>query len=338
MIREKITVLRPESLGEALKMMADMPQAKPLAGGTDLLVQLKQGLITGACLIDLDGIPGFAGIDREGDHFLIGAGVRLEQLSRHSLVKRYFPALTDAALSVASPNLRNMGTIGGNICLEPRCLYLNKSQFWRSSQGNCLKTGGSVCFAVPKGGHCYACFSADCPPALMVLDASVVISQWHGGQIKERIVSLADLYADDGQRHLLLNPGELVTAIRIPVTAGYRSAYRKYRHRKSIDFPLAGVAVGLLWEGGVISNVRIAIGAMASAPLWAREAMTILEGKTYSGDILREAAERITSGTRAVRNQDDSPSQRRHMIRVLFQRIVRDLVIENVTPVSPTRK
>jgi len=326
MIRGKITVLRPESLGEALRMMAEIPQAKPLAGGTDLLIQLKQEFFTDVCLIDLEKIPCFADIGREGNHFIIGAGARLDHLAKNLLLKRYFPALTDAAWSVASPNLRNMGTIGGNICLEPRCIYLNKSQFWRSSQGKCLKTGGNTCFAVPKGGHCYACFSADSPPALMVLDASVVISQWDEGEIKERIVPLGDLYADDGKKHLLLSPKELVTAVRIPVVDGYRSAYRKYRHRKAIDFPLAGVAVGFIFDGGVIRNVRISLGAMASAPLWAREAMTILRGKEYNHGLLLEAAERITSGTRAVRNQADSPNQRRHMAKVLFQRIVRDLV------------
>ena len=327
MIRAKITILRPESLEEALKMMAETPQVKPLAGGTDLLVQLKHELLTDVSLIDLERITGFADIEREEDHFIIGAGVRLEHLAQNILLKRYFPALADAAWSVASPNLRNMGTIGGNICLEPRCLYLNKSRFWRLGQGNCLKTGGDICFAVPKGNHCYACFSADCPPALMVLDASVLISHWNEGRIKERIVSLTDLYEDDGRKHLLLSPGELVTAIRIPVVNGYRSAYRKYRHRKAIDFPLAGIAVGFLFADNVLRNVRIALGSMASSPLWARESMAILEGKTYHPDLLLDAEKRITSGTSAVRNQADSPSQRRHMIKILFRRIVRDLVI-----------
>lgn len=328
MILPKLDVLRPLSLVEALRMMAEHPEAKPLAGGTDLLVLLKQRLVSTGLLIDLGGLTELKTLGVAGEDMVIGSGVTLSEVGANDLIKRHFSALSQAARSVASPHLRNMGTIGGNLCLSPRCLYYNQSRFWRSTLGACLKTGGTACFAVPGSHRCHACFSADCPPALIALGARVSLARWYDGNIEERIIPVEDLYRDDGQKPLLLATDELATAIHLPMREGLRSAYSKYRRRASIDFPLAGMAVAFTREGRMFKNVRVVLGALASAPVLAGATMARLEGKQYSEEILKEAEEKLTRGTHPVRNQSGSPEHRRRMARILFRRAVEKLVIQ----------
>jgi 4-hydroxybenzoyl-CoA reductase subunit beta len=326
MILPELNVLTPTSLAEALQMKVAYPEAQPLAGGTDLLVLMKQRLVETGALIDLGRLPELQTIDMVGEHLVIGAGVTLREVGENALIGKLFPALSEAARSVASPNLRNMGTIGGNICLSPRCLYYNQSRFWRSTVGVCLKTGGTECFAVPGSHRCYACFSADCPPALIALGARISLARWYGGDVEERIIPLEDLYWDDGQTPLVLATDELVTAIHLPLREGLRSAYGKYRRRAAIDFPLAGVAVAFSLEGRKFKNIRVVLGALASAPISAREAMALLEGQEYGEKILQEAMERVSRGTHPVKNQPGSPEHRRHMARILFRRTVEKLM------------
>lgn len=326
MILPELDVRTPASLSEALQMMAEFPGARPLAGGTDLLVLLKQRLLPVGPLIDLGRLAELETLGTVGEYLVIGAGVTLREVSENTLVRNFFPALSEAAAAAASPNLRNMGTIGGNLCLFPRCLYYNQSRFWRSTLGNCLKAGGECCFAVPGSLRCYACFSADCPPPLIALGAKVTVARWCDGQVDSRLIPLEDLYRDDGVHPLILTSDELVTAIHLPIREGLRSAYGKYRRRASIDFPLAGVAVSFVLEENRFKDIRVALGAMASAPVMAREAMAILEGREYGKAILEEAAEQVSRGTHPVRNLLGSPDHRRRMTKILFRRMVAKLV------------
>lgn len=326
MILPELNVLTPASLVEALQMRVAYPEAKPLAGGTDLLVLMKQRLVETGALIDLGRLPELQTISVVGEELVIGPGVTLSEIGESALIRQRFSALSEAALSVASPNLRNMGTIGGNLCLAPRCFYYNQSRFWRSTIGNCLKTGGTECFAVPGSHRCYACFPADCPPALIALGARISLARWYEGDVEERSIPLEDLYRDDGQKPLALAADELVTAIHLPLHEGLRSAYGKYRRRAAIDFPLAGVAVAFTLEGRKFKNIRVVLGALASAPITAREAMALLEGQEYEEKMLQEAMERISRGTHPVKNQPGSPEHRRRMVRILFRRAVEKLM------------
>jgi len=326
MILPELDVRIPASLSDAMRMMAEHPDAKLLAGGTDLLVLLKQRLLSAGPLIDLGRLKELRTIVIVGEDLAIGAGMTLCEVGENAMIRDLFPALSQAANAVASPNLRNMGTIGGNLCLFPRCLYYNQSRFWRSTLGNCLKTGGESCFAVPGSLRCYACFSADCPPPLIALGAKVTIARWQDGRVDSRVIPLEDLYRDDGVHPLIMTSDELVTAIHLPIREGLRSAYGKYRRRASIDFPLAGVAVSFVLEENRFKDIRVALGAMASAPVMAREAMAILEGREYGKAILEEAAEQISRGTHPVRNLLGSPDHRRRMTKILFRRMVAKLV------------
>ncbi len=328
MILPELDVLKPETLAEALRLLKENPDAKPVAGGTDLLVLLKQRTLDVKFLIDISKLSELQGVDVQGNDLCIGAAIPLVDIAENRRINRDFPALADAARSVASPNLRNMATIGGNLCLAPRCLYYNQSQFWRVSLGRCLKTGGDVCFAVPGSKRCYACFSADCPPALIALDATVTVARWEEACIKERRTLLADLYRDDGVSPLTIEPNELITAIRLPLREALRSAYLKYRRRASIDFPLAGVALAFGLEAGRFKNIRIVLNALASSPVLAGESMTLMEGKPYSEHVVEEAMACLTRGTHPVRNQVGSPAHRRRVAGILFRRAVGKLISE----------
>lgn len=326
MILPELNVLTPMSLTEALQMRVAYPEAAPLAGGTDLLVLLKQRLVETGTLIDLGRLPELKTFGVVGQELIIGAGVTLAEVGESDFTNGNFPALAEAARSVASPNLRNMATLGGNLCLAPRCLYYNQSQFWRSTLGNCRKTGGNECFAVPGSRRCYACFSADCPPALIALSATVTVARWSDGVTEERRFPLEDFYRNDGEKPLTLAADEIVTTIQLPMRKEVLSAYRKYRRRAAIDFPLSGVALAFRIADGRVKNIRIVLNALASAPVLAREAMDLLEGKPFSAGIIEEAMAGLTHGTHPVRNQAGSPEHRRQMARLLFRQAAEKLV------------
>ncbi len=326
MILPELQVLTPETSSDAVRMMADHPGAGLLAGGTDLLVLLKQRVIQHRVLIDLGRLPELKRIDLQKGQLHIGAGVTLAAIGKDGLISRSFPALAEAARSVGSPNLRNMATLGGNLLLAPRCLYYNQSRFWRQSLGSCLKTGGSECFAVPGSHRCFACFSADCPPALIALEATVTVLCRRQGTVEERSIPVADLYRDDGQSPLTIDGGSLLTAVHLPLCETVRSAYRKYRRRSSIDFPLSGVAVAFDMVRGKFRGMRIVLNALASSPVLAEEAMQQLEGMPYGDRIMADAVTGLTKRIHPVRNQEGSPEHRRRMAGILFRRAVEELM------------
>ena len=319
-------LLRPATLPEALEALA-APGATALGGGTDLLVALKQRRIRPDLLVDLTALAELGRVDRWQDGITIGAGVKVADVHESVARRPGLAALEEAAASLGSPPLRNSATVGGNLCLPPRCLFFNQSEFWRGSTGLCFKTGGEVCLAAPASRRCLASFAADLPPALMVLGAWVRVARWDGARMIGREMPLEDLYFDDGLAWLRLEPGEVVAGVRIPVVKDLRSGYRKYRRRGSIEFPLAGIAASLRLQDGVMRDVRVVAGALASAPLWAGEAMALLEGRRPEPALLDEAAALVTRGTRPARNQGDTPGQRREVARVMCRRLLADLTV-----------
>ena len=245
--------IRPASLAEAVTALATAG-ARPLAGATDLLPNLRRGLGEPAALVDLTALPELAGISAGNGGLRIGAATTLEALADHPLTPS---VLAEAALAVAGPTHRAAATLGGNLCQDTRCVFYNQSEWWRQGNDYCLKAKGDKCHVVVKSDRCYATYHGDIAPALMVLDAQAEIVGPQG----VRTVPVAALFVESGSAHLALAAGEFLTAVVVP-DDGWRAAYAKVRIRDAIDFPLAGVAVAVKGEA-----VRLAITGTNSAPL-----------------------------------------------------------------------
>src|SRR5690348_11692017 len=205
-----------------------------LAGGTDLIPSMRQKLFEPEYVLDLRHVPAWKGIRTLADGSVeIGALTPLSTIEHSKILREKYPVLAEAAATVASPVLRNMGTIGGNICLDTRCLWYNQSLTWRKSCGFCIKKDGDLCHVAPGGTKCWAAFSADTPPALLCLGAEIEIASANG----VRRVALDGFYTGEGEARMRLAKNELLTRVFLPArAAGWRGAYRKLRVRGSIDY------------------------------------------------------------------------------------------------------
>ncbi|MEM0129029.1 MAG: FAD binding domain-containing protein [Thermoplasmata archaeon] len=308
---------RPETVEEAVRLYASADGgADYLAGGTDLLPNYKMHLNLRPHLIALDRIAEMAGrSDRT-----IGAMERLADLERDPAVARRWPALAEAVREVATPLVRSSATIGGNLLLETRCFFFNQSEFWRASLGYCLKADGDRCHVVPQKERCYATFSGDLAPALMVLDAEVELA----GPAGRRRLPLADLYdaEGDGIRRTHLAPGELLTRVVLPASAeGLRSTYRKLRIRPAFDFPELGVAAALRLDSrGRVEHLRLALGGLETRPRRMDELTARYEGTPLTVDRIAELAQKVPGAVRPVHNTFLPPDYRRRMASVYVRR------------------
>lgn len=264
----RFDAVAPRTIEEAVAALAQ-PGARLVAGGTDLLPNLKHRLDTPALLVSLSRVAGLDHVTRDGDAGVmrLGAALTLTDIAEHPLVTHEFPSLARAAGLVASPSIRNMGTIGGNIHLDTRCRYVNQTDFWRSAIGGCLKSEGDVCHVVPGGRNCVAAMSSDCVPVLITLDARIVLVSPRG----ERQVELADYYNTDGVAHINKQPDELMTEVRIPLPRGpRRTTYVKWTVRRSIDFPLISVALRFDLDAdstaAAITGARVCLGVLNAKP------------------------------------------------------------------------
>jgi len=309
--------LSPQTLRQAAQMLADGgPEAMPIAGGTDLLPNMKHRLCQPKLLVGLgrvEELKGFRGDARQG--LTIGAGTALAQVATHPAVVQGYPALARAAGLVATPVIRNMGTIGGNLCLSNRCPNYNRSYFWRQALGFCLRLGADTCRVNPEGDRCMAISSADTATVAVALGATLRLVSQQG----ERLVGAADFYRDDGMHHLAKAPQELVAEVILPPADGLRSTYWKLRRRTSLDFPLLGVAVALRLEGDICREARIVLGAIASRPVEVEGAARALLGQRLTPEAIAEAAHLAYQGAYAL---DD---YRRRMVRVYVARALGEL-------------
>jgi 4-hydroxybenzoyl-CoA reductase subunit beta len=255
-------LLRPETAADAVRLRAAHPDSRFVAGGTDLLPNMRRGLVRTPAVIELAAVRELDFIRRSGDELHIGAACTLAALAADPQVAAALPALSEAARAVAGPTHRASATLGGNLCLDTRCRYYNQSAFWREANQFCMKLDGDGCRVAPRSTRCHAAFSGDVAPALIALDARVDILGTGG----VRTLPLAELYRDDGMAWLALGSEELLTAVRVPLTAGWQSAYAKARVRGAIDFPLSGVAVALRRDGERLAILRIACTGVASRP------------------------------------------------------------------------
>jgi 4-hydroxybenzoyl-CoA reductase subunit beta len=289
-------LLRPTTLDEVLEARADHPDSRILGGGTDLVVNIRRGIVAPTVLIDVNNVAELRVVKAAAHALEIGTSVTLAELAGHPGVVRHYPVVAQAAGCIAGPTHRNMGTVGGNLALDTRCLFYNQSEWWRSANDHCLKTIGDICHVAPKSrGICFATFSGDLAPALMTLGAEIDVA----GPSGRRTLPLARLYIGysrqdqpvtetmgDGKFYLSLRPGELITAVRATGTPGLRSAYDKIRIRRSIEYPVTGVAVALRREGDVLADLRVAFTGTNPRPV-------LLEG---TGDLCGGALDQRAFG------------------------------------------
>ena len=313
------TFHRPPSVDEAARMLRELgPEAMLVAGGTDLLPNMKRRLFTPKHLVGISHLAELSGIRPNSGGFHIGAATPLDAVEAHPELP---PALAKAAASISTPQLRNAGTIGGNLCLDTRCNYYNQSLFWRQSLGFCMKKDATICRVATSSPICLAAHSADTVPVLTVLDATVTIR----GAESDRQVALADLYRNDGMTFLKVERDEVLTDVYVPPADGWRASYWKLRDRESFDFPIAGVALALRLDGDVVADVRSATTGMFSAPLPLRSVEDTLRGQRLTADLIEAAAEAGYKEAHPVDNTSGTIVQRKNTVRVFVRRALKEL-------------
>ena len=311
------TLARPRSLAEATELAAS-PNARILAGGTDLLPNLQRGIDLPRTVVSLERLPELRKIEVSKDAIRIGACVSLTQLCGSADIP---PAVKEAARAVGAPGHRNAGTVGGNLCLDTRCVYYNQSEQWRASNGYCLKRGGEICHVAPKGKVCRAAFSGDLAPALLALQAEVQVYAKAGS----RFMPLEKLYRDDGAHALTLAPGEIVTAIRLPASK-LRSGYAKARSRGAIDFPLAGVAIAVSVQRDKVKELRVALTGTNPCPILLKGTEELL-GKAPDAALGAALAKLVQKQAKPLRTTIGAADYRRQVAAVLARRLLARLTI-----------
>lgn len=318
----RFSYLAPRSLTEASSMLAAHgPEAMLVAGGTDVYPKMKRRQFVPKVLIGLRRVSEAAYI-RNGSRLRIGPLTTLTEIADSPAVREHFPALATAAGVISTPQLRNMGTIGGNLCLDTRCNWYDQSLFWRQAEGWCMKTHPDVvCRVAPASPRCWAVSSADTVPALVALGARVRVV----GERGEREIDLADLYRDDGIRYLELQPGELVAEIDVPESRGVRATYRKLRDRGAFDFPIVGVAAAARLEDGVCAEARVVITATGSRPILIEKAGAALVGSRLEDDAIERAADAVHGAAKPLDNTSGTIAERKRAARVFTVRALKEL-------------
>jgi 4-hydroxybenzoyl-CoA reductase subunit beta len=324
MIAGAFRLVRPRTVEDAVRTLADHgSEAMVIAGGTDVIPNLQMRLFAPRVLVDLKALRQLSGVqfsEREG--LRIGALTTLTDVLAARLVDDKFPVLAKAMGTIAGPLQRNMGTLGGNLCLETRCRWYNQSHFWRQALGGCLKKDGRICHVAPGGKFCWAAWSGDSAPALLTLDAEVEMA----GPSGTRRVPLREFYKSDGMDRIALGPGEIVTAVHVPARmAGWRGAYHKLRVRGAIDYPLAGVAVAMDVDGsGVCRDARVALTAVNPAPVLVPQAGEWLVGKKWSEDSGEGVAHAAIQTGKPLTTSASTPVYRREMVKLFTRRALEE--------------
>jgi len=305
---------KPATLAEALAVLQSGPgEVRLLAGGTDVIFNMRGRLFTPDILLSLRDLPELQGVSQLPDGSLsLGAGCRLTDLERHPQVKRY-PGLVSALRAVASRHVRNMATLGGNLNLDTRCWYTNQTAEWRKAKGPCLKTGVDACHAIKSSPVCVALNASDTAPAFVVLNASAVLASARG----ERTVRLADFYTDDGIAHTLRQPDEIMRAIILPPPAG-RMVYIKETARKGNDFAYATIAAWADGAGEQCSHLRIALGSLTTRPLALQALADELVANGMSDGAIAAAAEHVRGALGTLTNLYTPAAYKGRIARSLF--------------------
>jgi 4-hydroxybenzoyl-CoA reductase subunit beta len=308
----------PASVAEAVDLLGrSQGRAKLCAGGTDLIPNLKHRLYEPEVVIHLGKIHALRGVIDAGDHLKIGALTTLDEIANHAAVREHAPSLARAAAEVAGPQLRKMGTIGGNLCLETRCLYYNQTYFWREALGFCLKKDGTVCHVVAGGQKCVAASSNDTATVLLALDAFIDVSSPAG----DRTLSVDDLYVADGIKNTVLGDADLLSAVRVPKArdgVARREGFAKLRHRQAIDFPLLSVAIRIDLACEVIDRAKLVVNALQAKPHVVK--IDFARGRSPDEALAVEIAEHAYKRCNPTTSIADDPAWRKEMVPVYVRR------------------
>jgi 4-hydroxybenzoyl-CoA reductase subunit beta len=314
----KFEYFEPKDLKEALSILQNEPAAKILAGGTDLLVNMKHRVECPPVLVNIKRIADLDFMRRDNGDIRIGALTPLKRLQAESLIVENFPGLAQAASAVGSYHHQVMGTLAGNICQQNRCMYFNQSKWWRSSRPTCYKAGGEICHVVNKKEICYSAYCGDMAPALMVINAKIALQ----GPDGSKKMPIEDFFSGDGKAPLLKEPGEILTEIIIPkASADGISTYIKFANRDSIDFPIVGTA---LWASEKEKQYRVAFTAVDRKPLRGKQVEDFLNGKELSAQNVKTASGLAAKEARPVKTSVYSPSHKRRMMGLLLQNAVNE--------------
>jgi 4-hydroxybenzoyl-CoA reductase subunit beta len=316
-------LIQPHSLQEVCSILGEHDgKTVLLAGGTALMVGLRYGLSKPAVVVDLKGLTELKYVSRnESGGLAIGSMVTLETLEKSLSALNEHAPLAQAVGLVGVPPLRHKATIGGNLCLDTRCIYYNQSEFWRSGVNACFKLGGNICNAVEKGRHCQAVYQGDLGPGLLALGAEVKIVSTKG----EKIIPLAEFFTGRGEKPNVLRPGEILVEVRIPPSGqGAAGAYEKLRVREGMEFPMAGVAVRVKRiPSGAIEQAKVVLGAVGCSPIEVPKAAALLEGRKPTDDLLQSVSREAMDRAQPVGNLAMNASYRRKMVGVLVMRALR---------------
>jgi 4-hydroxybenzoyl-CoA reductase subunit beta len=303
----------PRTVAEAVKIVGDVgPTAQFVAGGTDLYPNMKRRQQTPKTVISVMRVPELNQIRGDGKSGLrIGASVTLTDICEHPLILRDYPVIAQAARTISTPILRNMGTIGGNLLLDTRCNYYDQNFEWRKGINFCLKKDGDVCWVAPGSSKCWAVQSSDLVPVMVAIGAKFRLVSTIG----ERMIDAAGFYNDDGIEYLKKRADELLVDIHLPPLNGWRASYQKLRRRGSFDFPVLGVAAWVKTEREDVTDARIILGGVAPAPLHITEAGNALIGQPLDSDRIHAAGEAAYIKARPLDNTDFVMNWRKQMAR-----------------------
>lgn len=314
----KFKYFEPKDLKAAAGILQDEPAAKILAGGTDLLVNMKHRVECPPVLVNIKRIADLDYIRQENGDIRIGALTRLKRLQADSLVVENFPGLAQAASAVGSYHHQVMGTVAGNICQQNRCMYFNQSKWWRSSRPTCYKAGGEICHVVNKKEICYSAYCGDMAPVLMVLNARIALV----GPDGSKEMPIEDFFSGNGKAPLVKKPTEILNEIIIPkASANGISTYIKFANRGSIDFPIVGTA---LWASENEKQYRVAFTAVDRKPVRGKQVEDFLNGKEWSAENVKAASDLATKAAKPVKTSVYSPSHKRRMMGLLLQNAVNE--------------
>ncbi len=317
------TYLEPRTLKEALAMKADAgPQGMYVAGGTDLYPNMKRRHQEPRVVISLMGIRELARCEMRDAECVLGACATLTELTAYPPIRlSAYSAVAHAAELVSTPLLRNMGTLGGNLCLDTRCNYYDQTYEWRKAIDFCMKKDGHICWVAPSSPRCWAVSSSDVAPVMVAIGAEYRLV----GPAGERVVPAARFYHNDGINYLTKQPDEILAEARLPVSDGWDAVYHKLRRRDSFDFPVLGVAAWVRWEGDEVAEARVVLGGVASYPQEVPEAGAALARTALSDDAIAAAADAAYRPAKPMDNTDFDLSWRKQMTRVYVARALAEL-------------
>jgi 4-hydroxybenzoyl-CoA reductase subunit beta len=314
----------PSSIAQAIELKVEHgPEASYVAGGTDLYPNMKRRQQTPYHLIDVRRIPELGSLEVDGDGgLIIGAGVTLTRLIRDVRITADWPVLGQAAATISTPILQNMGTVGGNLLLDTRCNYYDQSYEWRKAIDFCMKKDGEICWVAPSSPRCWAVQSSDLVPVMVALGAEVTLA----GPDGTRTIPVQALYHNDGIEFLTKQRDELLVSVRVPAMGSARATYQKLRRRGSFDFPVLGVAAWIRPNGGAtIAEARVVLGAVGSYPIVSEAAAEVLVGHALEDDTIDAAARAAAKPAKPLDNTDFTIGWRKDMVAVHVRRALEAL-------------